>query len=97
MPARKQYKKRSKYRDISERYKAADILAMNPQNDSRVLIENQLEKTDHTHLGQILTYLAGLEAQVLFGLPAVLEILIYQQCSGSMITPLNHSLFLLFR
>ena len=76
---------------------SADILARNPQNDSRVLIENQLEKTDHTHLGQILTYLAGLEAQVLFGLPAVLEILIYQQCSGSMITPLNHSLFLLFR
>ena len=43
---------------------SADILARNPQNDSRVLIENQLEKTDHTHLGQILTYLAGLEAQV---------------------------------
>ena len=43
---------------------SADILARNPQNDSRVLIENQLEQTDHTHLGQILTYLAGLEAQV---------------------------------
>ena len=44
---------------------SADILARCPENDSRVLIENQLEATDHTHLGQILTYLAGLEAQTI--------------------------------
>lgn len=44
---------------------AADILALNPVDGSRVLIENQLEGTDHTHLGQILTYLAGLEAQTI--------------------------------
>lgn len=42
---------------------AADILARNPTDDSLVLVENQLEVTDHTHLGQIMTYLAGLEAQ----------------------------------
>lgn len=42
---------------------AADILARNPQDDSVVLIENQLKATDHTHLGQIMTYLAGLQAQ----------------------------------
>ena len=42
---------------------AADILARNIEDGSFVLIENQLEKTDHTHLGQILTYLAGLEAK----------------------------------
>ena len=42
---------------------SADILARNPQDDSVVLIENQLEQTDHTHLGQIMTYLAGLEAR----------------------------------
>lgn len=41
----------------------ADILARNPIDDSRVLIENQLEAGDHNHLGQILTYLAGLEAK----------------------------------
>ena len=44
---------------------AADILARNPMDGSRVLIENQLETADHTHLGQILTYLAGLEAQTI--------------------------------
>jgi hypothetical protein len=43
---------------------SADLLARNPQDGSLVLIENQLEQTDHNHLGQILTYLAGLEAQV---------------------------------
>ncbi len=50
--------------EVSVESFSADILARNPQNDTRVLIENQLEQTDHTHLGQILTYLAGLEAQV---------------------------------
>jgi len=42
---------------------SADVVARNPSDDSRVLIENQLEGSDHTHLGQILTYLAGLEAR----------------------------------
>ncbi|WP_411872231.1 hypothetical protein [Vulcanococcus limneticus] len=40
----------------------ADILAVETLSGKRVLIENQLEQTDHSHLGQILTYLAGLEA-----------------------------------
>ncbi len=42
---------------------SADILARIPSDGSVVVIENQLENTDHTHLGQVLTYLAGLEAQ----------------------------------
>lgn len=44
---------------------SADILAIDPADGSRVLIENQLERSDHTHLGQVLTYLAGLEAQTI--------------------------------
>ena len=41
---------------------SADIVARYPDSGSLVLIENQLEWTDHTHLGQVLTYLAGTEA-----------------------------------
>ena len=41
---------------------SADILCRDPINDHWVLIENQLEQTDHTHLGQIITYAAGLDA-----------------------------------
>ena len=41
---------------------SADIIAKDVRTGDRVLIENQLEYSDHTHLGQILTYLAGLQA-----------------------------------
>ena len=49
--------------EVSVESFSADILARNPMDDTRVLIENQLEGSDHTHLGQIMTYLAGLEAK----------------------------------
>jgi hypothetical protein len=42
---------------------SADILARDFIG-RLVLIENQLESTDHTHLGQILTYLSGLGAEI---------------------------------
>ncbi len=42
----------------------ADIVARVPQTDETVLIENQLEWANLQHLGQVLAYLAGLEAQI---------------------------------
>jgi hypothetical protein len=44
---------------------SADILARDVQSGAMAIIENQLEGSDHSHLGQCLTYLTGLDAKVM--------------------------------
>lgn len=50
-------------KQISGGYRA-DIVCKNLFDDSRVLIENQLEWSDIHHLGQVMAYLSGLDAKM---------------------------------
>ncbi len=44
---------------------ACDVVAQEVGTGHRVIIENQLEATNHGHLGQVLTYAAGLDARAI--------------------------------
>ena len=48
----------------------ADILRRMTDDGSWVLIENHLERTNHSHLGQIVTYAAGLDARLVVSISA---------------------------
>ncbi|KPA62509.1 hypothetical protein XK26_10405, partial [Streptococcus suis] len=41
-----------------------DLVAIDETTGIKVIIENQLELTDHDHLGKIITYASGLDAEV---------------------------------
>lgn len=42
-----------------------DLVAKDETTGIKVIIENQLEKSDHDHLGKIITYASGLDASVI--------------------------------
>ncbi len=42
----------------------ADIIARDVNSERTIIIENQLEKTNHDHLGKIITYASGLGAEI---------------------------------
>lgn len=44
---------------------STDILAVESNTDNKIIIENQLEATDHDHLGKIITYASGHDAKTI--------------------------------
>ena len=44
---------------------STDILAVEANTDNKIIIENQLEATNHDHLGKIITYASGHDAKTI--------------------------------
>ena len=44
---------------------SVDILAKEKDTENKIIVENQLENTDHDHLGKIITYASGVDAKTI--------------------------------
>ena len=55
-----------------------DIYASETGTDRKIIIENQLEATNHDHLGKIITYASGLDASIIvaLGSPEILALVV---------------------
>lgn len=52
-------------REVSVGNYKADLIGRDISNNRKIIIENQLEKTNHDHLGKIITYASGIEASII--------------------------------
>lgn len=59
-----------------------DIYASETGTDRKIIIENQLEDTDHDHLGKLITYASGKDADVVIWVVNTHERNTRQQLSG---------------
>jgi hypothetical protein len=65
-----------------------DLIGTDRASGGRVIVENQLEVSDHQHLGQILTYAAGTDPTHVVWLPGSVQS-IARRWSGSTSVPTN--------
>ena len=68
---------------------SVDIYASEEGSERKIIIENQLEETNHDHLGKLITYASGKSADVLIWIVKKLGKNIELRLNGSTITQMK--------